>query len=281
MFMNQSRYPIYIISKGRWESRYTAKTFEYMKAEYKIVVEPNEYNDYANVIDPDKIIKAPENFSKKGCGSIPVRNFVWEHSMKNGHEKHWVLDDNIESLERYNNNMKIKCKTIAPFIAAEDFTDRYINVALSGLNYAFFCPIRDARPPIKLNTRIYSCILIKNDLPYRWRGKYNEDTDLSLRALKDGYCTILFNAFLIGKVTTMKIKGGNTDTIYNSGDNRREFAESLKRQHPDVVDVTWKFNRWHHTVNYGPFKKNRLIRKEGLKIKDGVNNYGMVLRELN
>ena len=64
-------------------------------------------------------------------------------------------------------------------------------------------------------------------MQYGWRGRYNEDTDLSLRALKDGWCTVLFNAFLIGKVTTMRMKGGNTDNVYTDGDNRLSFAKAL------------------------------------------------------
>jgi hypothetical protein len=35
--------------------------------------------------------------------------------------------------------------------------------------------------------------------------------------------------------------------------------------------------RWQHQVDYRPFKKNRLILKEGVEIPEGVNNYGMVL----
>ena len=69
-------------------------------------------------------------------------------------------------------------------------------------------------PPYYPNTRIYSCMLIKNDIPYRWRGRYNEDTDLSIRVLKDGWCTILFNAFLADKSQTMTMKGGNTEDLY-------------------------------------------------------------------
>ena len=71
------------------------------------------------------------------------------------------------------------------------------------------------------------------------------------------------------------MKGGNTDTIYNSGDNRREFAESLKKQHPDLVEVVYKFNRWHHNVNYKQFKKLKLKLKPNLNIPDKPNNYGM------
>jgi len=50
-------YPIYIISKGRWERRQTVKTMEFIGAPYKIVVEPKEYDNYAEVIDQKNIIK--------------------------------------------------------------------------------------------------------------------------------------------------------------------------------------------------------------------------------
>lgn len=275
----KNQFPIYVISKGRWERRQTVKTLESMNCEYKIVVEPSEYINYAKYIKEDNIIVCPEDFSKLGCGGIPVRNFVWEHSIKAGYSHHWILDDNIESVERFNNNMKIKCYSPTPFKVIEDFVLRYDNIALAGMNYAIFCPASEARTPIKFNDRIYSCILIRNDIKYRWRGRYNEDTDLSLRVLKDGWCTALFNTFLIGKRATMTQKGGNTDTIYNTGDNRLEFAESLKNQHPDVVKVVWRFNRWHHCVNYKPFKKNKLIFNKDYKMVYGINEYDFKLQK--
>lgn len=275
------RFPIYIISKGRWQRRQTSKTLEEMGVPYRIVVEPKEYEMYAEVIDKEKIIVLPNNFSELGQGGIPVRNWVWEHSISEGHKWHWILDDNIESVERFNHNLKVKCLTPTPFYVIEEFVLRYENIAQAGMNYALFCPAIEARPPLRFNTRVYSCILIRNDLPHRWRGRYNEDTDLSLRFLKDGWCTVLFNAFLIGKRATLTQGGGNTDTIYNTGDNRLAFAQSLADQHPDIVKVTRKFNRWHHQVDYRPFKKNKLIRKEGLDIPDGVNNYGMILKKVN
>ena len=271
------QFPVYIISKGRWERRQTSKTLESMNVPYRIVVEPSEYKNYASVIDKKKILVLPSDFSKLGQGSIPVRNWVWEHSIKEGHEWHWILDDNIESVERFNNNMKIKCNTSTPFYIIEEFVLRYKNIAQAGMNYALFCPATEARPPIRFNTRIYSCILIRNDLPFRWRGKYNEDTDLSIRVLKDGWCTVLFNAFLIGKRATMTQNGGNTNTIYNEGDERLKFAESLQQQHPDVVKIVRRFNRWHHYVNYKLFKKNKLIKKQGINIINKTNNYGMKL----
>ena len=54
----------------------------------------------------------------------------------------------------------------------------------------------------------------------------------------------------------------------------------LQEMHPDVTEVVWKFNRWHHEVDYSRFKDNKLILKKDVKIEQGVNNYGMVLKEL-
>lgn len=270
------RYPIYIISKGRWHSRLTAKSLDRMGVPYKIVVEPQEYEKYAEVIDPSKILTLP--FSEHGLGSIPARNWVWKHSIEAGYARHWILDDNIEDFNRLNRNLKLRVRTGAMFSAAEDFVERYTNVALAGFNYYSFCKATDKVPAFVFNTRIYSCILIKNDIDYRWRGRYNEDTDLSIRVLKDGLCTILFNAFLCGKVTTMRMKGGNTDDLYKD-DGRKKMAESLEQQHPDIVKVVWKFNRWHHQVDYRSFRGNKLIKKD-IEIPEGVNNYGMKIIEV-
>lgn len=199
-------YPIYIISKSRWQSRLTSKALELMGVPYRIVVEPQEADNYRAVIDPSKVLVLP--FSNLGLGSIPARNWVWEHAIAEGHARHWILDDNIEAFNRLNRNNKPEVRTGAIFKAAESFVDRYENVAVSGFNYYSFCKSVDAVPAYYLNTRIYSCILIDNAIPFRWRGRYNEDTDLSIRVLKAGYCTVLFNAFLAGKVTTMRMKGG-------------------------------------------------------------------------
>ena len=151
------------------------------------------------------------------------------------------------------------------------------NIAISGFEYFMFAPRKSKLAPFRKNTRVYSCILIKNDIPYEWRGRYNEDTDLSLRALKDGWATILFQAFLADKTQTMTMKGGNTEDLYEIQDGRLKMAESLQKQHPDVARVTWKWGRWQHTVNYKPFKNNKLKLKKGLNIPNRVNNYGMKL----
>ena len=272
------RYPIYVISKGRWDTRLTIKALESMKVQYRVVIEPQEFDQYASVIDPAKILTLP--FSNLGQGGIPARNWVWEHALSEGAKRHWIMDDNIHAFYRHHNNLKVPTDSAAIFSAMEDFVDRFENVGFAGPNYFMFASRKCQNPPCYLNTRIYSCILIDNLLPFRWRGRYNEDTDLSLRILKSGSCTVLFNTFLAEKAVTMTMKGGNTDQLYQ-GDGRLKMAESLREQHPDVVKVVRKWNRWQHHVDYRPFKNNKFIPKPGFEVPTEANNYGMELIHLS
>jgi hypothetical protein len=273
------RYPVYIVSKGRWETRMTARQLDGMNVPYCIVVEPQERASYAAVIDPSKILTLP--FSNLGQGSIPARNWIWEHSIEQGAARHWILDDNIQKFFRYHDNKKIPVGDGAIFRACEDFSDRYENVALSGMQYEFFVVRKKGVwPPFVLNTRVYSCILISNDLPYRWRGRYNEDTDLSIRCLKDGWVTVLFNAFLAKKITTMTTRGGNMESLYAADDGRLKMAESLREQHPDIVRVIEKWGRAQHIVDYSPFRDNKLRLRDGVELPAGEDDYGMSLRIL-
>ena len=267
------KYPIYVISKGRWESRMTVKALEEMSCPYRIVIEPQEYDQYSAVIDPKKILVLP--FSNLGQGSIPARNWVWEHSISEGHKWHWILDDNLKEFYRLHKNLRLRIKSQNIFRIIEQFVERYENIGQSGMHYKMFMPDREKRPPFFQNTRIYSCILIRNDLPFRWRGRFNEDTDLSLRILKSGLCTVLFNAFLADKMATMQMKGGNTEELYHKTNQRLEFVQSLKDQHPKYVKITKKYGRWHHHVEYSGFRQKLKLKPE-INIPDQVNEFGIL-----
>ena len=284
-----NRYPIYIPSKGRADSRLTAKTLDSMKVDYNLVIEEQEYKEYAEVINKKKLLildkKYQDNYqtcddlgNSKSKGPGAARNFAWEHSISEGHKRHWVMDDNIKGFYRLNNNLKIKVYSGAIFKAMEDFCDRYSNVTMAGPNYDFFAKQNQKLPPFITNTRIYSCNLIKNNIQYRWRGRYNEDTILSLDMLKDGYCTIQFNAFLQGKVRTQVLRGGNSQEFYDK-EGTLPKSKMQVDVHPDVSKLVWKFGRIHHHVDYTKFKANRLIKKKDIKIKKGNNEYGMKLKQ--
>ena len=282
------KYPIYIVSKGRWESRKTARALEAMGVPYRIIVEEQEREKYAAVIDSKRVLVLPKRYqeeydtcddlgAKKSKGPGAARNYAWEHAVEAGAKWHWVMDDNIWGFYRLSANIKMPVGDGTILRCMEDFCLRYSNVAMAGPNYFMFAKARTKWPPFWINTRIYSCNLIRNDLPYRWRGRYNEDTDLSLRMLKDGWCTILFQAFLQGKTPTQQARGGgNTDDFYRVEGTLPKSAMQVQL-HPDVSRMMWRFGRVHHFVDYRPFRKNKLKLRRGVKIKQGEDNYGMKL----
>lgn len=293
------QFPLYIPSKGRSEYMITSKALSGMGVPHSIIVEPQEADAYreaakdllAEIVVLDMDYKAKyETCDKlglsKSTGPGPARNFAWDHSIANGHEWHWVMDDNIKCFRRMTRNERVKCTTPAFWRAMEDFALRYENVAMAGPNYSMFAFCAQKLPPFITNTRIYSCNLIRNDVPFRWRGRYNEDTILSLDMLKAGWCTIQFNAFLQEKMQTQAIGGGNTAEFYHAEgkvEDGKAYADNgtlAKSQmqiavHPDVSKMVWKFRRWHHVVNYGVFKKQKLVRRPDIQIPTEPNEYGM------
>ncbi len=283
----QPKYPIYIPSKGRADTRLTVKALDRIGVPYTVVVEPQEYDQYAAVIDPSRLLVLDMAYKErydlcdnlgltKTTGSGPARNFIWDHAVASGAERHWIMDDNIQAFYRLNQNTKIQVHNGAFFGVMESFCERYENVAMAGPHYEHFVLRRAPKPPFIPNTRIYSCNLIRNDVPFRWRGRYNEDTILSLDMLKAGWCTVLFNAYLQNKVATQRIKGGNTDELYRDGTLAK--SQMMLATHPDVSRVVWKFNRWHHHVDYRRFKRNQLKLKPGIDLSTmEPNEYGMKL----
>jgi hypothetical protein len=262
------RYPIYIISKGRAKHCTTADYLIKMDIDFKIVIEESEFKDYLEIYPKENLLELNrsfidnydtyiENFDiSKSKGSGPARNFVWHHS-KNvlKADFHWILDDNIFGFYYFNNQKRLKCSDSSPFTFIEDFVNRYNNIGIAGMNYMKFV-IPGNTPPYISNTKIYSCILINNNIPIRWAGRYNEDVDICIRALKLGYSTIQFNIFNADKMTTQKTPGGNTEAFY-SKEGTLPKSNMLKHNHPDITNVSWKYSRWHHQVDYNKFKDTR------------------------
>ena len=270
-----TRYPIYVISKGRFDQCLTADFLVADNVPFCLVVEPQERKQYAAKYGDDRIHVLP--FSNLGQGSIPARNWVKDHATEQGYARHWILDDNIRQVKRWYKQRRIPCESGPAFCAIEDFIDRYENVALAGMNYSMFAyGSGKGKPPFHLNNHVYSCFLIDNNIPHRWRGRYNEDTDLCLQVLADGWCTVLVNAFLIEKMRTMTMTGGNTDELYKD-DGRLKMARSLERLWPNVVKTDRRFQRPQHVVRDRWEKFDTpLKRKAGVDLsKIKPNEYGL------
>jgi hypothetical protein len=109
----QPKWPFYIVSKGRWESRLTSKTLHNLNVKHFIVIEEQEYLSYKAVIDSSVTLlvldkKYQEDYdtcddlgASKSRGPGPARNFAWDHAqnvLRSGW--HWVADDNIDGFAR-------------------------------------------------------------------------------------------------------------------------------------------------------------------------------------
>jgi hypothetical protein len=281
------QWPVYIVSKGRADTRMTAKALEAIGVPYFIVVEGQERDTYAAVINPARVLVLDPQYQRdydtfdalgdtKSKGPGAARNFAWEHAMRLGASWHWVMDDNIRHFYRLNRNSKIICRDGTLFRVMEDWCARYANLAMAGPAYEFFTPRKAKVPPFVMNTRIYSCNLIRNEVPLRWRGRYNEDTDLSLRMLKAGWCTVQFNAFLQKKMPTQTVKGGcNAEFYQREGTSPK--SEMQVRMHPDVSRLVMRYGRVHHHVDYRPFQANQLVKATGVQVPHGINEYGMTV----
>lgn len=252
-----TRWPVYVLSKNRAALCLTARMLVRDGIPFRLCVEEPQADEY-RVEFGDHVEVVP--FVDEG--PIVVRNWIWEHARALGAERHWCLDDNIRAVQRWHDGHRNACDSFVAFREVEEFVDRYTNIGLAGMNYVMFAS--GTQPPFLLNTRVYSCLLIRNDLPVRWRGSMNSDTDLSLQVLSLGECTVLFNAFLVEKITTMKMTGGNTERY--QGDGRLAMARELESRWPGVVEVKRRYNRPQHVVRFGPLGgfDTKLIRRDDI-----------------
>jgi hypothetical protein len=277
------KYPIYIPSKGRAGNLKTGKAFDRDGVPYRVVIEPSQVSAYQDAGYSDKILVLPED----GKGLVYSRNWITNHSVKEGTERHWQIDDDIDDFYRLYRGYRLRCNAGAALAVSEEFADRYENVALLSLNSTFFVTVSRGRsnhsdyPPFYRNHRCYTIILFLNSLPNRWRPPNNEDTDMTLQVLADGWCTILLNAFLIDTETTMLAKGGQTEAFKMGA--RLKMVRALERRWPGVVRVGRRFGHPQHFIKgEWSFFDTPLKLKNGIDLKAmaGSDEKGMFIKAL-
>ena len=176
------------------------------------------------------------------------------------------------------------------FRIMEDYSDKFENLGLVGCQYQSFLPhILTKSPPIIINTRIYSTILINTELldkrlEQRWRGRYNDDTDLTLRVLATGdLCTANFQSLASGKITSGRSKGGMRE-IYDNHQHsgyQKKF-DALREIWGKIVTLTYKKHadgRPHHCIEYTKLFKHKLKLKDGVSREPKINNYNMIFTD--
>ena len=292
----ETHFPVYIVSKGRHDVCITSYFLTLSEVKHYVVVEEFEYEKYLSTVGQSPfttVITIPQRFfdeydtlcdyendegevRKTGPGA--ARNFAIWHSIQNGAKACHLLDDNLHGMYMLNENLRMKVRTPAMIRAMEEHFMAFDNVALAGPNYRSFASPDAKRPSHIFNTRIYSWIIFRNDLyekGFKFRGRYNEDTILSLDVLTAGYATAQWNMFLQHKMGTQGLKGGNTEEFYNEEGTLRK-SQMLVDTYPQYAKLVWKFQRYHHTVDYSPFANND-PQFHPERLKDGYNDFGMYI----
>ncbi len=252
---SKHEYPVYIISKGRFKNPLTARSFESSGVNYFIAVEPHEYQNYIKSLGDNRVLMLP--FKNLGLGSFPARNYCWEHAKNLGYKYHWLFDDNIRGLAKWING---KRQDISDIDSALKYVENYTNhnnIDINGFEYRYFVAKPPTRP-FKLNCHVYSALLIKNDLPYRWRLKYNEDIDLCLQVLHNGGTTASCVYYMTNKTSTVaKMKGGNQSELYKGNNPKKNLlkAKMIESVWPQYAKTVIRFGRHHHLVDWKIFNK--------------------------
>ena len=249
------KYPVYIISKGRHDCALTAINFNKSGIKYLIAVEPQEYDLYCSSLGVDKVLKLP--FSNLGLGSYPARNFCWEHAKEKGCKYHWLFDDNIQNWAKWINGKRKKWEEIEKSLLYVEQNADKTGVDISGFEEPNFV-VKPPKKAFKYNCHVYSAMLIKNDLPYRWRLKYNEDIDLCLQVLHNGGTTSSCVYYMADKVSTaQKMKGGNQTELYQGNAPKKNLlkAKMLEAVWPQYTKTVIRFGRHHHLIDWKQFKR--------------------------
>lgn len=274
MSINKPKYPIYIPSKDRASSALTVKFFIKWNVDFYLVVEPKqkekykEFKKYLLILPNDKM------------RLLGARLWIRKHAIKNGYDRHWQFDDNIRSIRRLHKGIRIRCNPNTAIRIIEDFTDRYTNIAISGFDYEMFV-VDTVKKPFVVNVHIYSASLINNNMPYKWRLFYNDDTDLCLQVLDGGLCTVQFKTLMSEKARTMTVAGGNTKDLYQK-DGRLKMARTLEEIWPQYVETKWRYGRPQHVIknNWKQFK-TKLIRRSDINWNEIKNQkYNFTLKPI-
>tara|TARA_R110000824_G_scaffold41370_3_gene123169 strand:+ start:653 stop:1480 length:828 start_codon:yes stop_codon:yes gene_type:complete len=228
------KYPIYIPSKGRY---YRSETAEFLIKEninFYFVVEPLEYNLYKEKYPEASILK----LERDNYGTVvEARKFCKKHAKANGFDYHWQIDDNIRKIWQNFRTYREKAITREVIINIESFVDNHTNIGIAGISHPTF--FKSRKNPFKINKQIACFVLIMNKCKSEWRIGGYDDTDFSLQVLTEGFCTVLFNIYLMDKISTGTKKGGHTE--FYTTENRLKIAEDLQSKWPEAFKINYKY----------------------------------------
>ena len=221
--MDATEHPIFIPSKGRADNCKTADRLVSLgSSNFKIVVEPNDYDGYAAHYSTDQLLTLDVN--DHGLGY--ARQWIKAHSIACGDQSHWQIDDDLTFKRRINGkNVTRHDDAIRMLCEIEDVVGGFTNIGIAGLRHQIFAYTMN--DPITVNRQPSSCVLVNNSTKARYRRGVIEDTDYAMQVLVEGFCTLIFNRLMYNQPGQGTQPGGMTGSD--------EFNDPMKDQNRELV----------------------------------------------
>jgi len=252
-----NKYPIYIVSKGRASHCLTAQTLQKRGIDFTIIVEPQDYKEYAKYYDKANLHKL-----KKDDAGLPfARNSALKLSRSRDEDAHWQMDDDIRHFMVRQDSKNVKIHAEKSLLAVEKVFDSYKNLSVIAHRYTSFAFSQTT--DFSINKNPCSCILLKNDVKAKWNKGTVDDADFALQVLSSGGTTMIANRQLIDTVPHLQQKGGLTDLAL-AGQGRHVRFLQLAKDWPGFtvkIDKNGRPRLYHGRVwaqfTQMPIKKKR------------------------
>jgi len=237
------RLPIYIPSKGRPDSRLLTELLE-MNANYKVVVEPQDYEDYHKAGHTGKIIMLPENDQ----GIAYARNFIIISAEAYGNDWFWMLDDDLKFYTVAGGKC-IPARCIDVLKHAEQYFLGAENVGQVALEYRQFAwsATREITRnsycdcAVAINTKVTKS---KPDKPpfarYDQKITLKEDRDFTIQVLKAGFETWRINTVAFGGPAIGSNAGGLQEKYEGGSAEAMDSLYMEKKWGPDICQAYFK-----------------------------------------
>lgn len=244
------RSPIYIPSRHRPNANLTTKAFDEAGLDYYLLIEPHDYQNYLTYHPKSRLVV----MDKDNQGVWYARTYAMNHANANGHLYCWEFDDDMKWFCYRMNGKMVRTSPRHLISLVEQTTYQFSNIGAAGIGDAGFIFGYDNKPPVVYNAMVFQAMLLRTDTGLSFRPDVVEDADYSLQLLHAGWVTLTYKRIGQSTATTMKMKGGQTDTAYE-GDGRLKQMQKLLEYHPGSYKIGYRPDGRPHLRYTGYYKQ--------------------------
>lgn len=227
-----NKYHIYIPSHNRATHCKSAEACLEQGLNFTIVVEPSQYDAYAEYFPEANIHVLKHN----GKGIAYKRNVIIKLAKRAGHNAHWQIDDKVGKFFKRNEANDMVPQTIKEFVLGiEKEFDSYSDLIVHGPGVTAFA--RKFSNDITYSTFPYSCWLQRTGGMPNFRAETLDDVDYALQLLTRGDCIMRSNIYLRNTCTSGSVKGGNSVVSDSSRNALNQKVAKVVEYFSDYLDL--------------------------------------------